>query len=58
MGAGYAAVCIIGFHFIMYSVNLLDLDWFEREDMDVFSFVDTFIDYITGREAEAPVSTS
>jgi AcrR family transcriptional regulator len=49
IGAGAAVVCMLGFHFIISYVELLDLDWFKSEEMNIFSLVDMFIDYITGR---------
>jgi AcrR family transcriptional regulator len=44
-----AVVCILGFHFVVAYVEFLDLDWFTGED-DIYSVVDVFADFVTGRE--------
>jgi TetR/AcrR family transcriptional regulator len=46
-----AIVCILGFQFVVAYVELLDLDWFTREQEDIFSLVDVFVDFLTTRQA-------
>ena len=43
-----AVVTILGFHFVVAYVKLMKLDWFEGEE-DVYSVVDVFADFVTGR---------
>jgi TetR/AcrR family transcriptional regulator len=45
-----AIVCILGFQFVVAYVELLDLDWFTREQEDIFSLVDVFVDFLTARQ--------
>ena len=42
-----ALACILGFQFVVAYVELLDLDWFTREQVDIFSIVDVFVDFLT-----------
>ncbi|MFH1150785.1 MAG: hypothetical protein V1748_09975 [Actinomycetota bacterium] len=44
-----AVVSILGFHFVVSYVEFLGLYWFSGEQ-DVYSVVDVFADFITGRE--------
>lgn len=46
-----AIVCILGFQFVVAYVELLDLDWFTREQEDIFSLIDVFVDFLTARQA-------
>jgi TetR/AcrR family transcriptional regulator len=46
-----AIVCILGFQFVVSYVELLDLDWFTGEQVDIFSLIDDFVDFLTARRA-------
>jgi AcrR family transcriptional regulator len=46
-----AIVCILGFQFVVAYVELLDLEWFAGEQVDIFSLIDVFVDFLTARQA-------